>query len=135
MQDRCFFDDQAKTHSLAGKFWFICCIHQTTHLRISIYFGVYKILLMKKISIPCKTVKVTWNSSLLKKIKILGKMELWSCPKNGRRWWNKTVRMLSNKVLGENEKCVFYLHLKTKGTFWPAQYYENCLIFKQNPEF
>ena len=29
------------------------------------------------------------------------------------------VNMLFNKVLGENEKCVFYFYLKTKGTFWP----------------
>ena len=28
--------------------------------------------------------------------------------------------MLFNKVLGENEKCVFYFYLKTEGTFWPA---------------
>ena len=72
-------------YSLAGKFWFIRRIHQTLHLRISIYFGLYKILLMEKISIPYKTVKGTWNSSLLKKIKSFGKMELWSCLKNGRR--------------------------------------------------
>ena len=31
---------------------------------------------MEKISIPWKTVKGTWNSSLLKKIKSFGKMEL-----------------------------------------------------------
>ena len=36
---------------------------------MSIYFGLYKILLMEKIPIPQKTVKGTWNSSLLKKIK------------------------------------------------------------------
>ena len=45
-------------------------------LRISIYFSLYKILLMEKTSIPWKTVKGTWNSSLLKKIKCFGKMEL-----------------------------------------------------------
>ena len=38
-----------------------------------------------KMSIPWKTVKGTWNSSLLKKIKSFGKMELGSCLKNGRR--------------------------------------------------
>ena len=48
----CFFDDQAKTYSLAGKFWFIRCVHQTLHLQMSMYFGLYKILLMEKISIP-----------------------------------------------------------------------------------
>ena len=49
------------------------------------YLGLYKILLMEKMSIPWKTVKGTWNSSLLKKIKSFRKMELWSCLKNGRR--------------------------------------------------
>ena len=53
-----------------------CHIHQTLHLRISIYFGLYKILLMEKISIPWKTVQGTWNGSLLRKIKSFGKMEL-----------------------------------------------------------
>ena len=52
----------------------------------SIYFSLYQILLMeKKIPIPWKTVKGSWNSSLLKKIKSFGKMELWSCLKSGRR--------------------------------------------------
>jgi len=37
------------------------------------FISVYKILLMEKISIPYKTVKGTWNSSLLKKIKELGR--------------------------------------------------------------
>ena len=33
-------------YSLAGKFWFICCIHQRLYLQISIYFDLYKFLLM-----------------------------------------------------------------------------------------
>ena len=32
------------------------------------------------------------------------------------------VNMFFNKVLGENEKCVFYFYFKTEGTFWPTQY-------------
>ena len=37
-------------------------------------FRLYKILLMEKISVPWKTVKGTWNSSLLKKMsKVLGR--------------------------------------------------------------
>ena len=28
------------------------------------------------------------------------------------------VNTLFNKVLSENEKCVFYFYLKTEGTFW-----------------
>ena len=67
------------------KFWFILHIHQTLQLQMSIYFGLYKILLMEKILIPRKTVKGTWNSSLLKNINNFGKMELWSCLENGRR--------------------------------------------------
>ena len=30
---------------------------------------------------------------------------------------NKLFDIFFNKVLGEYEKCVFYLYLKTKGTF------------------
>ena len=72
-------------YTLAGKVWFILCIHQISHLWISIYFGLYNILLMEQISIPWKTTKGTLNSSLLKKIKSFGKMESWSCLKGGRR--------------------------------------------------
>ena len=43
----------------------------------SIYFNLYEILLMeKKKSVSWKTVKGTWKSSLLKKIRSLGKVEL-----------------------------------------------------------
>ena len=42
-------------YSLTGKLWFICHIHQTLHLQISIYFHLYKILFMEKLSIPWKT--------------------------------------------------------------------------------
>ena len=35
-------------YSLAGKFWFIHRIHQTLNLQISIYLGLYKILLIEK---------------------------------------------------------------------------------------
>ena len=42
------------------------------------------------------------------KDKSLGKMELWNCLKNGRRQCNKTVNMLISKVLGKNEKYVFF---------------------------
>lgn len=39
-------------------------------------------------------------------------------PKNGRREWNKpTQNMLFNKVLGENEKCVFHFYLKNQRNF------------------
>ena len=71
-----FFDDQAKLLQLG---WEVL-IHPPYspgvapldfHLLRSL-----KILLMEKISIPWKTVKGTWNSSLLKKIKSLGKIEL-----------------------------------------------------------
>ena len=32
------------------------------------------------------------------------------------------VKLLFSKVLGANEKCDFYIYLKTKETFWPIQY-------------
>ena len=41
-------------------------IHQILHLQMSIYFGLYKILLMGKNSVPWKTIKVTWNNSFQK---------------------------------------------------------------------
>ena len=119
----CFFDDQAKTvKCVAGEFWLIHCIYPTLHLCISIYFGLYKILLMEKNLIPRKTAKGTWKSSLLEKIKRFGKVELWSCRKDGRRWWNKTVNTMFNKVIGENEKGVFYFYFKSEWTLWPTQY-------------
>ena len=37
-------------YSLIGNFWFIHRIHQTLHFLKSIYFGIYKILLIEKIS-------------------------------------------------------------------------------------
>ena len=40
--------------------------------------------------------------------------------------WQKVVEQngeyVFNKVLAENEKCVFYFYFKIEGTFWPAQY-------------
>ena len=82
---------------------------------MSIYFGLNKIFLIEKISVPWKTVKGTWNSSLFKMIKSLGKklwrimsnfiiVKLWSCPKNGKRYWNRPMNLLLNKTLGEKKK-------------------------------
>ena len=47
-------------------------------------FSLYRILLMEKISMPQKTVKGTWNSSLVKKIKSFWKMKLWNYLKSGK---------------------------------------------------
>ena len=33
------------------------------------------------------------------------------------------VNMLFNKILGENEKSVFYFYLKTGGMFRPTEYF------------
>ena len=88
MQDCMFIWWPGKScYSLDGKFWFIHWNPQTLHLQVATYFGVYKILLMEEISIPWKTVKGTWNSSLLKKMKSFGKMEFLNenGMKNGRR--------------------------------------------------
>ena len=86
----------------------------------SIHFGLYNIPIMEKISISWKTVKSTCNRSLFKEVKSLGKMESWSFLENSRWYWNKTLITGFNKVLGENEKCMFYLNIK--GIFLPTQY-------------
>ena len=36
------------------------------------------------------------------------------------------VNILLNKVLNENEKCVFCFYLETEGNFWPTHYLLNC---------
>ena len=62
---------------------------------------------MEKISIPWKTIKDTWNSSLLKNIKFW-KDGIMKLPDK----WQKVVEYngtLFNKILGENEKCIFFL--------------------------
>ena len=38
------------------------------------------------------------------------------------------MNTLFNKVLGENEICVFYFDLKTEGTFWPTQYIQMATL-------
>ena len=111
MQDHMFLWWPSKnSSSLAGKLWFICHIHPTLNLHICTYLGLYKIPLIEKLSTPSKTIKGTWNNSLLKKINCFGRMQLWSCLKNTRRQWNKMVNTLFNGGPGENEKkCIFLL--------------------------
>ena len=75
----CVFDDQAKTITA----WMGSSDSPTVFTR-HCTFGLVQNSLDGKNSIPWKTVKGTWNSSLLKKIKSFGKVEL-SCLKNGRR--------------------------------------------------
>ena len=43
-------------------------------------------------------------------------------PEEWQKGVEKKVKLLFSKVLGANEKCVFYIYLKTKETFWPIQY-------------
>ena len=76
-----------KLLELGYKFWFIHHFHQTLHLGISIYLDFYKVLLMekKKNSIFWKTVKDTWNSSLLKRDKRFCKDGIIKLSENGRR--------------------------------------------------
>ena len=66
----------------------------------------------------------TWNSSLLKKINKFWEDGIMKLPEKWQKVveQNSEVNTLFNKVLGENEKCVYYFYLKTKGTFWPTQY-------------
>ena len=66
------------------------------------------------ISIPWKTAKGTCNSSLLKKTKNISKEDRTvKLPEK----WQKVVEqniMLFNKVLSEDEKCVFYFNLSQR---------------------
>ena len=82
---------------------------------MSVYFGLYEIILVEKTSVSCKTVKAPgtvlyserkcWENGI---VKLPGK-------------WQDVVEQngntLFNKDLGENEKCVFYFYLKNEGTF------------------
>ena len=114
-------------YSLIGKFWFIHHISQTLQFQISFFFfffsfcGLYKILLMEKMSVPWNTIKSTWNGILFKKIKHLGKMELWIAWKmaegSGTKWWINSLLMFLVKM-----KNMFYFYFKNEGTFWPTQY-------------
>ena len=70
-------------------------IHQTLYLWISIYFSLYQILLMEKNSIPWKTVKGTWNSSLLKKDKKFWEDGIMKLPEK----WQKVVEQKSEYVV------------------------------------
>ena len=116
-------------YSLAGKFWFIHCIHQTLQLHVFIYFCLYKILLMEKIPIPWTTVKGTGNSSLFKEIKVLGwwyyefawKMAVaW-----GTKWW---IHFSIKFLVKIKKKCVTYFCLKIKGSFWTTQIFTEDLL-------
>ena len=46
-----------------------------------------------------------------------GKMEVWSCLKDGRGQWNKTVNILFSEVTAENEKCLIFTELLDKPIF------------------
>ena len=69
---------------------------------------VFKILLVKKISFPWKTIKDTSNSSLLKNIKNFGEDGIMKLPEKWQQVVDKTVNTLFKKVLGRNEKCAFF---------------------------
>ena len=56
-----------------------------------------------------------------KKDKKFCKDRIMKLPEKWQKVVEKRVNTLFNKVLGENEKCVFYFYLKTEGTFWLAQ--------------
>ena len=87
-QDRMFLWWPGKScSSLAEKFWYIHCIHQTLHLwcPFILVFTKFSSWEKKKITIPWKAIKGTSNSPLLRKIKSFEKTELWSCLKNGRK--------------------------------------------------
>ena len=70
---------------------------------------LYEILLMEKMSIPWNTIKGSWNGILFKKIKHLGKMELWIAWKmaegSGIKWWIRSLVMFLVKM-----KNMFYFY-------------------------
>ena len=41
-----------------------------------------------------------------------------------------TPNIQNNKVIGENEECVFYFTEKNIQTFWPTQYYRQLYAHK-----
>ena len=109
-------------YSLAGKFWFIHCIHQTLQLHVFIYFCLYKILLMEKIPIPWTTVKGTGNSSLFKEIKVLGWWYYEFAWKMAVAWGTKWWIHFSIKFLVKIKKKMCHLFLL-----------KNQRIFLDNP--
>ena len=119
-------------YSLAGKFRSICCIHQTLHLRISIDFSLYKILLVEKISISWRTKKCTWNSSLLKKTKCFGMIELWSDWKMAEGSGTKWRICCSINYWWKWKTCLLLL-LKNWRNFLPTQYF--IVTFFLNKKF
>ena len=52
---------------------------------MSVYFGLYRILLVGKISVPSKAVKDAWNSSFLKKIKSFWKDGVMKLPEKSQK--------------------------------------------------
>ena len=77
---------------------------------------------MEKVSGSWKTIKGTRKCFWLKKDKKFCKMQIWSCLKNGKREWNKRWNCYSVKFLVQMKKCVYYICIKTKRTFWLTQY-------------
>jgi len=92
-------------YSLAWKFWFICCIKQTWHLWMSIYFGLCKILLKEK------QFQLSGRWFFAQKDKF---EEDFGIMKSAEKWQKV---MEQNKVLDENEKCVSYFYLKNQRNF------------------
>ena len=85
-----------RQNCLAGKFWFICCIHQTWHIRVCIYFGLYKIHLMEKYFNSLKTVKGSWN-----------------CVEKDRRFWEDEITKLPEKM-AEGSGTKQWIHCSIK---------------------
>ena len=105
-------------YSLAGKFWFICCVHQRLYLQISIYFDLYKILLMGR---SFNSLKIVKDCTVLcsKRWKVLGRWNYevaWKIAEDSET--KCLVNTLFSRVLGDNDKCVFCFYFKTKGTFF-----------------
>ena len=102
--------------NLAGRFWFICCIHQTLHLFV--FHLKFLQNSLNKISVPWKAMKDTWNRSLLKKIKKIGEDEIMKLPEK----WQKVVEQNVENVVQQNscrkwKMYLLFFLLKPKDLF------------------
>lgn len=104
-------------------------VHEILHLQMSIYFESFTIIFKLEKFQFLKAIKSTWNSSLLKRIKSLGKWNYEFAWKMAKWVEQNVVNMLLNSSWWKWQKCVFYFYFKTKGTLWQTQYYYCCSYY------
>ena len=114
-QTVCFFNGQAKAVTAwLGNSSFIQCIQQTLNLWMSVYFGLYRILLMGRISVLSKTVKGTWNSSFLKKIKSFWKDGVMKLPEKSQKVVEQNSKYTERSSWWKWKRCHLFLFKKQK---------------------